>query len=258
MVSYATPADVILALGMPFQMLLRNVSGSISEGDLITGGSSAATGRVISYDSIGKVLTYEWVSGTFTPGESLTIGSASATLVMSESALVQQLLSLAQDLVEEYTWTKWGDNTRTATEKLQTYAYDDEGGHDVYVRNVPLVAVSSITYKGTALVEGTDYWVFPDEDRISFKEGVISDSNPQDLVITYTWGNASVPGAIKQATVQIVVNAYNKYLNYKNLGGAYELRMADFVTRFDPPIFIDESIEKILHPYIYRRMGVAV
>lgn len=258
MATYATPSDIMLAIGMPFQMLLRNVSGSISEGDSITGGTSGATGRVITYDSVGKVVFYQWISGTFSPGESLSIGSASATLVLSESALVQSLIGMAQNLVDGYTFTTWGDNTLSSTEKRGTQAWEDAGGYDVYVQDVPLVSVTSITYKGKTLTEGTDYWVFPDEDRISFKEGIITDSKPQDLVITYTWGNASVPEAIKQATVQLVVNAFNKYLEYKNIGGAYELRMADFTTRFQPPMFIDESIEQILSPYVYRRMGAAL
>ena len=258
MVDYATVDDIVFRLGLvTLGMYIYAISGTFSVGETITGGTSGATAIVRSYDSINAKLEIIWQSGKFVKDETITGGTSGATakVTYSESTLIQDLIDAAEDLVDEYTQTKFGDSNIGQTDYIDPY--DDQ--EDIWLCKAPVTAISSIEFKGTSLgTLNTDYWLYGDIGMVKVKAGKIYADDPQSLKVVYTWGNPTVPSAVKQAVIEMVVNVWEHYKQYRNLGGAVSMSMADFSVKFQKQVMLTPEIEQMLAKHRRRRMVTAV
>lgn len=256
MVDYATVADVALRHGMlGLDMYLYATSGTFSEGETLTGGTSGATAEVLSYDSTSKKLVIRWITGKFQPGETVSTTSGSGKVKFAESSLMQDIITAAQEVVDEYTHTKFGDSAISQVDYFDPY----EDMTEIWLSQAPVSAISSITFKGSSLgTEDTDYWLYPDIGLIRVKEGKIYPHNPKTLAVTYTWGNSSVPAAVRQAVVELTVGVWEQYQRYKNTGGAMSVGMADFQVKFDRQPVLTDDIRTLLQSHKRVRMRVSV
>jgi len=61
------------------ELTSASVSGTFVEDEVVTGGTSSATGRVVNWDATNNILTLIRVDGTFSDGETVTGGTSSAS-----------------------------------------------------------------------------------------------------------------------------------------------------------------------------------
>ena len=123
----------------------------------------------------------------------------------SETTLVQSMIERAEGLINRHCRTNFnynddGEDTLDGHENLEWW----------YVNHAPLISVTSITHNGNALTVNEDYWVYTDYSAVRFLKGILTDSPPRNVVISYTWGHTAVPDHIKHICLQMVVNAFNK------------------------------------------------
>jgi len=254
MVDYATIDDVTSRLGiLTLDLNLYGISGTFTAGETVTGGTSAATAIVSSYDATNSKLKIIWSTGKYQKGETITGSSSAATakIRFAESTLIQDMIAAAQSLVDEYCQTKFGDSSNSQTD----YVDPEDEQEDVWLSKAPINAISSIEFRGTSLgTENTDYWVYPELGLIRVKSGKIYADDPKALKIVYTWGNASVPAGVKQGIIEMVVSMFEDYKRFVNLGGATSMSMADFSVKFVRRAVLTEDLIPMLKQYRRRRI----
>jgi hypothetical protein len=70
-----------------WNLTLTGVSGSFVEDELVTGGTSGAVGKVVSWDSTNSILSLINVVGTFVDAETITGGDSSASASVDTSGV---------------------------------------------------------------------------------------------------------------------------------------------------------------------------
>lgn len=118
-----------------------------------------------------------------------------------------------------------------------------------YVLYSPLLSVTSITINGNALVEDNSFWVYPEYATIRFLKGILDNSAPRNVVITYSWGHAETPKGIEHICLAMVTNAFNKYRADYLLEGATMGQIANMNLQFDKASMLTAEIKEELQEY---------
>jgi hypothetical protein len=124
-------------------------------------------------------------------------------------------------------------NTKFASTSVTEY-YDGNDMRTLILRHFPVISVTSLSIRGTAITVATKLHVYTgmegagkitldSEAEVSTFE---SDVDPKQITIAYTYGYASVPAIVKKATANIAARS----LLIQQVGGTY-----DDLTSFSVP-----------------------
>tara|TARA_B100000073_G_scaffold238671_1_gene199793 strand:- start:549 stop:2738 length:2190 start_codon:yes stop_codon:yes gene_type:complete len=196
------------------------VSGTFEEGDVVTGGTSGATGEVVSFDSGTNTLVLNYVTKNFTATESVTEpggGTATASSIVYTGDSIGNFLTAAPTYAQD--------------EKEVLIYHRNHGMHNRTnnVRVEGVISEVAPTVLNSALIVGATSITV--ENATAFHKtingAVISDSNPgylkiNDEIIKYreisadgktitvaTSGRGSSDTAEVAHTVNAVVECYN-------------------------------------------------
>jgi hypothetical protein len=145
---------------------------------------------------------------------------------------------------------------------------DSLNGNSIFVDNIPLVSVSSISYQtigGTSgAIDSTYYHAFSKEGRVKF----IDKLNPNLIyTVNYTAGYSTIPSDIKTATMMLAAS-YAKSIENGTVGSVDSAGVSKFkFGKFEESYFspggkqsssdmdgIPESVYAILKRYKYMRL----
>ena len=168
------------------------------------------------------------------------------TFSQNPDPLITDLITRATAIIDQYCKRDFNQHTD------QTEYYDGDGTYWIFLKHIPVISVSSV-YIDDDLVDSDEYVVLTEQGAIRRKEKIwpIGVAN---IKVTYTYGYASVPDAIKDACTRLVVNMFLKTERWDELKGAQGISIAGINVNYGPeqPILTDE-IKEILNFYKFRR-----
>jgi len=250
MVNYATFQDIMNRLGRSsLEMALANLTGNLTTGENALGGTSSASIYIISQS--GDEVHYRLVSpdsgNDLEYGETVTgqTSNESGIVMFAESTFINELIVQATEEINDHIDYEYGDNTLSETEYFT--AEDDQ--ETIFLKRDNIQSVSSFTFDGDALVEDTDYWLYPKAGYIEVEPGTLYKNRPKDLAITYTYGIANVPAGLKRICIDMIINVLEDYFRGKDAGGGDSISLAEYSVQFTKRPLITPEIEKRLNKY---------
>jgi len=165
------------------------------------------------------------------------------TLDSNDQTAVNDMIVRVEGAVDTFCRRKWNSLT-TETEKWD----GDSSRVYYYTRYAPISSVTNIKVGTKTLTEGTDYYVYKQTGKIKFKDGRIKDGN-QNVEIVYTWGGETVPDAVKNVIIEIVVRLYERLRAHQHTGGADSLKLADASVSFTEKELLPDDLKEFLKPY---------
>lgn len=165
-------------------------------------------------------------------------------LTSAEILLAQGIIDGAEALINRYCGTNFNYN-------LGDKDYVD-GHEDLewwYLKNTPLISITSVTLNGTELTDKEDYWAYPEYGCVRFLKGLLNNVAPRNVVITYSWGHTAVPEGVKYAHLEMVKNAFNNYRADYLLEGATGGQIANMSLQFEKLSMLTEEIMIVLKTY---------
>jgi len=125
----------------------------------------------------------------------------------AKGTIMEQSITRASRFIDKVTSSIFYSNTITS-ESIDVYNISDSGlfigpGNECSVVYFPAPVISDVTIVegGTTLVEDTDYYIYKTQGFI--EKGSAWSRTRKDIVITATYGYASVPADIEQACISI-------------------------------------------------------
>ena len=161
-------------------------------------------------------------------------------LTPDEQTLVTNLISEAESLIDFYIGKNFNEN------EAETDVFD--GAEEITqwtLRQKPLVSVTSVVFNDNTLVVDTDYAVYTDSSTIKFIR-TLDAYKKKNVVITYVWGYANVPHAIRNICLEMVSKSFISYQAMKNLKGADKITIGDITTSFTKEVMLTPKIERML------------
>ena len=166
---------------------------------------------------------------------------------------MQDLTDAAKNRIDQYCNTEFTDslNYFNAIE----YPIVEEYVYDIWMKNRPVDSITTITFNGTVLTENTDYWLV-DNKYVKFYPGKIYETDdPTDLEIVYSWGTDAIPEAVFDVCLEMVLNKWEDFMRYKNLGGADDMSMADFRVKFTKRVMLSEENKAMLDQFVQIQLA---
>lgn len=164
-----------------------------------------------------------------------------------DDSLLATLVTYATKVIENYC-DKLFDGAVTRTEY-----YDGNGGKILFLKNYPVIAITSIDLWDTYLNQSTqnytvytDYLLYPEEGYIYLRGGWQEGNRNYKIVYTAGYANqAAVPDDLELACN--ILAAY--YYNNPDKAGIKSFNIGNFSTTYTDTQDIPEQVQILLKPY---------
>lgn len=134
-----------------------------------------------------------------------------------DTALVQMINDVTDDIEKEC------EGRRFKSASYTSERYSGTGQKELFLRNFPITAVSSVTIDGETVNAASDYndyskyWIEPIIDGhklygVLYREDKW-DRGDQNVVVSYTGGYTAIPGRLRRAAMLACKSLYNLYRN---------------------------------------------
>lgn len=187
--------------------------------------------------------TYVTINETITGQTS----DETATVMGSEGTAIETYEKRANNFVEDYTGKLFG-STESRTEKFTTATE----GTVYWVSKRPLVSVDTVVLDDVTLTENEHYWVDLEIGKIDFHDTIMSHSlEPDNLQITFTHGEETVPEVVKQAAILYITHFWQKRNFNSTMKGASSMSFGGRSVGWTTDMKFDEvmkEIKQILKP----------
>lgn len=219
MVAYTTVKDVVEQAGVFERVDIAEVVG--------TGNGTTVAFNLSNQTAVSGTLKV-WVAGTLkTEATDYTVdydrgiitflaskipaaaAEITATywyfLIGLDSTIVTNAIANAEEYVEVYTGRAWTTKTATAEK------YDGNGSNSLLIRpdHTPVISVTTLTIDGTSVTPSTLYlYNNRGEIKLSATSQVsyFTTATPQNVVLTYTYGEATTPQKIKNLAATLAAS----------------------------------------------------
>jgi hypothetical protein len=133
-----------------------------------------------------------------------------------DTSVISTLVTNASDFIQKYCARDF-----TTTGPYDEW-YDGSGNDALFLRNFPVVSVTSVSINGVAVPPSTSPTVpgwFAGPYQVFYRLGIFCKGR-MNVEVNYSGGYASVPAAIAQACIDMVAIKYKRRLNLEKQGEA--------------------------------------
>ncbi len=180
-------------------------------------GHGFAQGQAVMLSDIAGMtaLNGESVTVTILDASDFTIGVdttgypsyAGGGVASAEDLLLTRLISAESQYIQS-----WCD--RAFALASYSESYNGSGGFKLALRNLPIVAVSSLAIDGVAVPAGVPGQAaghgWYNDDKLLYLIGYAFHRGSQNVQVSYSAGYAAIPLEIEQATIELVGYRYRK------------------------------------------------
>ncbi|MDI6720375.1 MAG: hypothetical protein QMD46_12265 [Methanomicrobiales archaeon] len=142
------------------------------------------------------------------------------------TALADALLDQAKNLIDTYCGRDFDHHEN------QTATIDGNGRDRIRLPGFPVSALTTVTLDGRPLTEGTAFYVKTDAGILVRMDYGTWTRGRQNLVVVYSYGYATTPGAIARLAEELVISALQKAKRDRAMAGAASISMDGFSVSF--------------------------
>jgi len=147
----------------------------------------------------------------------------------NETTVIENMINLATQYAEKYI----GRHIETrGTDATQTFDIP-KNTSEIFIKNFPVISVTSVTEDGTVLVLDTDYIKYDDQGTFvkGLTEGYYWANGLKKVVIVYEGGYATVPEDLQQWAIEVVGYMYET----KSMGNIASERVGQLSVTYATP-----------------------
>lgn len=120
---------------------------------------------------------------------------SSDLLIDQTDEQLERLIALYSSMVDEYCNTKFEPTTAEFIADISSQIRLPKG---------PLLQVEGVAYQGDTMLQGMEYYVYPEKGLVTIADTAKYDEKKRSLHILYQYGYESVPAIVKKAVMDLI------------------------------------------------------
>ena len=176
-----------------------------------------------------------------------------ATFTTEEQTIINDLIEKVSDFITEYCGRDW----QTHTNEIEYHDGEGKGHNVIFLKKYPVTAINYVKEDGTTLTEDDNYVWYSDGRIIKVSNGYEDPDTcywvkkKKAIEVSYNWGVASVPNAIKNLCATIVGRLWLNREKFAESGNATSVNLSGVSVSYQIQNFITDEDKLILN--LFRR-----